>query len=930
MTIFNQKLEKIEQSNKNYWCQRIFTQLKYALKLAESFDKNYDKLLKLVQDFLIAEFQENGVIGKKAAIKAEEMMMELSNDAKKYKIICAAHAHIDMNWMWSWDETVSITINTFRTILKLMEEYPNFTFSQSQASVYEIIEKYNPDMLEEIKRRVKEGRWEVTASTWVEADKNMPNGESMARHLLYTKNYLSKLLEIDPTSLNIDFEPDTFGHSHNVPEILAQGGVKYYYHCRGYQGHNLYRWQSPAGSSVLVYREPIWYNASIQPEMVLYLPEFCQKHNLDTMLKVYGVGDHGGGPTRRDLNRIEDMKQWPVFPQIEFGTFADFYKLAEDKKDNLPVVDKELNFVFTGCYTSQSRIKMANRIGENTLNEAETLDTLAALSFNSNYPLQEYTSAWKNVLFNQFHDIIPGSGTIETREYAMGLFQETMAIANNRRKLSLETIASNIDTSDLLTESQDGDSTAEGAGVGFGVDKFQISQTSRGNGKERIFHIYNPASFQREETVEITIWDWQGDTDRLLVKDAEGNKILHQLIDEGFNNYWGHDYLRLLIKSSVPACGYNTYLISEIDDYVNTPYPTDPRVEEIDEFVLENIFLRVEIDTTTGVLKSILDKETGREFVDQDRNGGLYRFINEDDQKGMTSWIVGRYMKIDQLTSNVKIKQISNGPVRQSVEIGIEFGDSRLKSIISLDRNSKAVNFEVECEWFERGRKGEDIPQLNYYIPLAYNCSAYMYDIPYGTITREGMDRDVPANSWALGVPEQENSSAMMLTTNNKYGFRSVDNSLGVTLIRGSYDPDPYPEIGEHKLSFSLAVVEPSSNREYIEKAYAYNHPFSVMSAESSSGKLATKGSFIELEEGTVILAAVKMAEGSEDKLILRFYETDGDNSNAVLNLFKEPVKAYFVDINEKLIDGEAIKIDGRKISFRAIAYQVISICLEF
>jgi alpha-mannosidase len=234
--------------------------------------------------------------------------------------------------MWGWDETVSITLETFRTMLDLMKEYPDYTFSQSQASVYRVVEDHDPAMLDEIRARVKEGRWEVTASTWTETDKNIPSGESQARHILYTKAYLSKLLNIDPDSLDIDFEPDTFGHNANVPEILNKGKVKYYYHCRGYEGHNLYRWTAPSGASILAYREPIWYNAHIEPSMAYYVPEFCNKNGLDTMLKVYGVGDHGGGPTRRDIERIIDMNSWPVFPTIKFGTFKEYFRYHSRKQ----------------------------------------------------------------------------------------------------------------------------------------------------------------------------------------------------------------------------------------------------------------------------------------------------------------------------------------------------------------------------------------------------------------------------------------------------------------------------------------------------------------------------------------------------------------------------------------------------------------------
>ena len=318
------------------------------------------------------------------------MLMPLSEEAKKFNMICAGHAHIDMNWMWGWNETVMVALDTFRTVLDLMDEYPDFTFSQSQASVYKILEDYAPEMLEEVKKRVKEGRWEVTASTWVEADKNMPNGESMARHILYTKRYLSRLLDIDPKVLNLDFEPDTFGHSQNVPEILHGGGIRYYYHCRGYEGPLLYKWLAPSGNYITVYREPLWYIAAISPDMVLYVPKFCTRHNMDTMLKVYGVGDHGGGPTRRDLERIKDMNTWPVFPRIRFGTFAEFYRLVDKVSHELPEIKGERNFVFTGCYTSQSRIKMANRVSEAALNEAEMFNTLSGFCAKYRYDGQAF------------------------------------------------------------------------------------------------------------------------------------------------------------------------------------------------------------------------------------------------------------------------------------------------------------------------------------------------------------------------------------------------------------------------------------------------------------------------------------------------------------------------------------------------------------
>lgn len=181
-----------------------------------------------------------------------------------------------MNWMWSFNETVSIVLATFRSILNIMDQYPEFCFSQSQASVYKIVEEYDPELMERIKARIAEGRWEVTASAWVETDKNMPSGESLLRHIQYTREYLSRVWGVK--DFDLDFSPDTFGHSANVPEIDQFGGVKYFYHCRGNARRDvLYRYQAPSGKEVLTYREPNWYNGAITPQIGAGFMEIVKK-----------------------------------------------------------------------------------------------------------------------------------------------------------------------------------------------------------------------------------------------------------------------------------------------------------------------------------------------------------------------------------------------------------------------------------------------------------------------------------------------------------------------------------------------------------------------------------------------------------------------------------------------------------------------------
>ncbi|MEK3722440.1 glycoside hydrolase family 38 N-terminal domain-containing protein [Paenibacillus sp. FSL H8-0034] len=922
--------EKIS-SQPGYWGERILSQLVFAHEVSKVEGYRYNEPIEAALSYVEQQIAEEGVIGKHTALHAESMLIELAAVAKSYDIICAAHAHIDMNWMWPWDETVAVTIDTFRTMLNLLNEYPEFTFSQSQASIYRIVEQYAPDMLEEIKERVKEGRWEVTASHWVEADKNMPNGESLARHLLYTKRYLSQLFDLDPDSLNLDFEPDTFGHSVNVPEILANGGVKFYYHCRGNDGHIVYRWQAPSGKSVIVYREPTWYNDSVQPILGSYVPEICRQTGLKTYLNVYGVGDHGGGPTRRDLERIMDMNDWPIYPQIRFGTFSEYYKLIEPIADKLPVVTGEINFVFTGCYTSQTRIKTANRIGEATLNEAETFSSAAAVAAGSAYPGAAYEEAWRNVLFNQFHDILPGSGVIETREHALGLFQNTMAIASTNRKLALERIAATINTSQW-SGPEDKLTVSEGAGVGYGTREFKITQVERGRGNTRIVHFFNSAVYDREETAEFVLWDWNSPIKTLIVRDSEGRDTAHQVIDEGFNPYWGHHYMRLLVYVKAPACGYSTYTISEGEGSVNPFLPTDPRVERENKYVLENDVLQVTFHPVDATVISMIHKKTGTQMIDASRPAGLFRLIQEDTVKGMSAWYIGRYMKIENAHSNVKLKMISDGSIRQSLQYELECGASKLKVIVSLDRNTPRLDFQVECDWHEIGKSGIGIPQLNFHWPLAYESVTYKYDVPFGTILRKPLDMDVPGNSWALGVRDAGKPS-VMLVTNNKYGFRGTDNALSVSLIRSSYDPDPYPELGNHhRISIGVCVMESACDHELIEIAYRFNHPFNVLSGTSHTGTRPLDGGFLKLTEGKVVVAAVKMPEQDAGKRwIIRAYETEGQRTTATLQLFQAVSAAYYVDMYERKVTNEGtIQASGKTVTFEVPAYSVASICLEF
>ena len=752
----------------------------------------------------------------------------MAGEAKEYDITCAAHAHIDMNWMWGYQETASVVVDTFRTMLTLMEEYPEFTFSQSQASVYEIVEKYYPEMLEAIRARVREGRWEVTASSWVENDKNMSGSEAMIRHLLCTKTYLSGLLGIPESSLDLDFEPDTFGHSANLPEVLASGGVRYYYHCRENDSETIYRWRAPSGAEVLVYREPDWYLGQIEYGFAAFLPELCRKTGVPKLLKVYGVGDHGGGPTRRDLKKLLDMAGWPLYPRIRFGTIRGFFQELEAYRDRLPVVDRELNYIFTGCYTSQSEIKKANRTGENRLFDAEALDAMAAGLCRDYRTASSFEPAWRKLLFNQFHDILPGSGKAATRDFALGQYQSLMTTVNINATHSMTAVCKAIDTSGFFPAGEAREpGTAMGAGVGFETaGKFPVAE--RNDGDRRAYTVFNPLPFARKELCPFTIWDWQGDGDSIEILDETGAALPVQVLGDG-RLYWGHHFYKVLAPVEVPGFGYATYFVRKRESRLKISTMLQPRqlAPQSAVVVLENEKLRV-----------------------------------------------GDYVKIRNLNREepVFLTGTEKGPLRQSAAYTLRFGRSAIQAEVSLDAGSDVLRFDVTVDWQETGDASRGVPQLNFYLPLGAEAGTSCCGIPFGTVRRPAMDQDVPCLGWMAA----EGESSLLLMSDAKYGYRCDGKSLAVSLIRGSYDPDPYPEYGEHK--FALGVSASGGQPlELLQKADRFAHPLTVCSTGIHGGDLALRGGLLRVE-GPVSVTGLKISRDRK-AVILRMFNPGGETA---------------------------------------------------
>lgn len=860
---------------------RAYSQVSFAAGLAEHRGNNeWKEFVKEAIDKL-----EEGLLKwvpvDELVEQVEQILSPMVSACKEYTLHYIGHGHIDMNWMWGWRETVEVTYDTFCTVLKLMEEYPDFTYSQSQTSVYEAMEKFAPAVFESIKERVKEGRWEITANTWVEGSRNLASGEAIARQILYTKQYFKEKFGIGYDEIVIDWEPDTFGHAWTVPQILRKAGIRHYYFCRCGKGPLLFWWQGPDGSRVLANNRG-WYNGDINPQHALELFQ----HEKDTRMKdymiVYGVGDHGGGPTREHLNMAKEMQTWPVFPKVKFSTTREFFKITEEYGDYLPVINEELNFKFRGCYTSQSEIKKANRFGENLMGRAEAFAAIANVVSDYPYPRENIFTGWRNVLFNQFHDILPGSGVRETREYAMGLFQETDAHATLITKQALKAVVGCVDT------------MGEGAPI----------------------VVFNNQLFERTEPVTFRLYDWSQDITKLKLVDSDGNDIPIQIYGKG--HYWGHYFLDCVFTAQVPALGYKTYYVSPAK--VGKAVETQVKADHLGN--MENEFFKLKVDVMSGAIVSLYDKVNQVELVPAGEKLGLLKMFHEVPH-GMSSWELGQIDRIEEFSMGSLTQLIESGPSRAIIRSTHKWGRSKFVTDICLYHNVPIIDFKLNIDWHERGDDVNGMSMLKISFPLAVESPKALFDIPFGSIERPANGDEVPAQKWASVEGKVEGKDYVVTLVNDcKYGHSVKDETIDLTLIRASYFPDPIPEQGAHEVKFALVPMADTNLQERFKAGYAYNSPLVPVLTDNHKGELPDELSFAKIQSGTVLTSCVKKAE-EDDGFVVRLFEVAGTETTVEIKVCKNVSKAVETDLLERSIASSDVEVSGDTIRVRMAPYEI-------
>jgi len=507
------------------------------------------------------------------------------------------------------------------------------------------------------------------------------------------------------------------------------------------------------------------------------------------------------------------------------------------------------------------------------------------------------------VLFNQFHDIIPGSGVTDTREHATALYQEAYAVAQTAKRAATAALAAAIDTSGFNVGDPAG-TVAEGAGVGFYVEEHSIAQVERGGGAaSRIFHVFNALPYSRREITEVVLWDFRQDFDRIEVVDSGGKVVRHQLLDDGFNDYWQHQYVRILIEAELPALGYATYGLRVKGEMPpKAVYGGDIRLERRFEPVLENGYIRAAFDPISGALVSLYDKVRKREVLSA-KGAGFVKII-ESAQAGMTSWTVGRYVSEEPVRKAGYGAYGVGGALRNELKFEAAMGPSRIVYTVSLDDESDQLVYQVKCDWLEPGSKEGGIPQLQFRVGLSGAQDKYAYAVPGGVVERSPRWQDVPS----LHVIATEDGA--LLASDTKYGFRGVEDAMSVTLIRSSIDPDPYPELGVHVFTLRVGISRAKDKAGLLKAAQAAASVPVVISGSNHGGSAPLDGELMSV--CGAVVTGIKMCE-AEDALIVRGIEANGEAGEAVLRFAKAPKACAVVNTLEQPIAGD-VRIEGDKV----------------
>ena len=851
------------------------------LDMRKEGSKEYYESLEKAQEYITKEFYEKYCDGEKSPI-----------------IYCVGHTHIDCAWLWTLRVTEDKAVRSFSTVLELMKEYPEYVFMSSQPQLYKYVKKNAPDVYEQIKERVKEGRWEPDGGMFVEADCNIASGEALVRQFVHGQKFFKEEFGVDNEILWL---PDVFGYSAALPQILQKCGIPYFMTTKiswnefNKMPYDTFEWEGIDGSRVLTHFVPTrdynkaaveggtetehftTYNGYINPsQMKGAWARYSQKYLNEEVLCSFGFGDGGGGPTKDMLeNQRRLAKGLPGMPRTKMSTAKEFFHVLDkhvtDKK-YLPTWVGELYLEYhRGTYTSMARNKKFNRKAEFAYQNEEMYAMLDAQTAGGAYPEKELHEGWEVILRNQFHDILPGSSIKEVyddskAEYE-GIFAENKALT---------------------------DATLAHIAAGVKAPKHSLV-------------VYNPNSAAAYDLVTFTVPEGMGEP---AVYDGETKLAVQKTADGTY----------VFFAAGVPGKGYKTYIVKE------EAADTTPSMEVSTE-VMENEYFKVEYNEK-GQFAKIYDKKADRDILKPGKAGNVI-VSYEDRPHNYDAWDVNNYYTekswdIDQVSA---MEVVENGPVRACVKVERKYLDSTITQFIYLYHDIPRIDIKNVIDWKEHQIFVKD------YFPIDVHTNEATFDIQYGNVKRDTHDN----TSWDFAKFEvchhkwmdvSEDGYGVSMLNDCKYGVGVRNGVIGMSMLKSAIHPNPEADKELHEFTYSIYPHQ-GGWREAgtVKQAYQINNPLTYSWKENEGGTLAPEYSLVSSDQDNAVIEVVKKAEDS-DAVIIRLYECYNRRTPVTLIFGKELTSVVECNMMEEGAD--PVEFTGNQATFEMKPYEIKTLKVTF
>jgi alpha-mannosidase len=770
------------------------------------------------------------------------------------KVHMIGNAHIDPVWQWRWQEGFAEIKATFQSALDRIREFPDFIFTSACASYYKWIEENEPDMFEEIRTRIQEGRWSVAGGMWIQPDCNIPSGESFARHTLYSQRYF---LDKFGKKATVGYNVDSFGHSGMLPQILKKSGIDYYvFHRPGDHEKNLpgnvFWWESQDGSRVLAFKIPFGYGSSGREALASRMTEIkdmAEDQGIDFMY-FYGVGNHGGGPTITNIKNIHERQEQEDGEAFLFSSPEQYFTSLKGQTDKLPIIKDDLQHHASGCYSAHWEVKANNRKVEHGLINAEKLSTMAYGLLNYPYPKKEIQMAWEKVMFNQFHDIITGCSIKRAYDDARDWHGWAMYTTDWAQNGAVQKISWAIDTM------KDGIQS---------LSKEKDGRLWENKDKGVPFVVFNPLSWEVNSYVQVNG----------LVKgvtDETGNPIQSQRVRGPQTD--GEFKWNTIFKAKIPALGYRLYWVYLNKEFIVTE--EEDLLQAGDNFI-ENEQIKLEIDKDTGHIKSLYDKKNGIETL---KGAGSVPIVI--DIEHCDTWAHNVFTFDDEVGrfGNAVVELKESGTLRSLIRVTSKYNQSTLRQDYIVHRDRSEVQVKVKLDWKEKHK------MLKLAFPVNVSEPTAAYEIPYGFITRPTNGEEEPGQQWIDVTGKYGNSEyGLSLINSTKYSFSVLGNEMRMTIANSSIYNDHYGvrdewcEFMDQGLQeFEYMLIPHAGSWQSVNaprKAYEFNvKPITIMETYHK-GDLPPVMEGIDISSESVIATVFKRAEEGNG-YILRCYETMG------------------------------------------------------